>query len=165
MNSALERIRKSKNQNGFTIVELLIVIVVVVILCVLIFTTYGGIQEKNRNLTRNNNLELIHEALEKYYNNPSIAHYPSRADMNNPKWLAKNLPNLSASLLIDPSNPTKSETLVATPTVKYYAYDPTQIDGVSSCETNDNTCSKYTLTATYEGTVNGSTKLVIQSTN
>ena len=48
---------------------------------------------------------------------------------------------------------------------KAYAYAPTQIDGVSSCEKNDNTCAKYTLTATYEGTVNGSSTVTIKSTN
>lgn len=154
---------RKTNEQGFTIIELLIVIVVLVILVVLIFTTYGGIQQKNRNLTRQNNLEAIHHQIEIYFN--QAGHYPSRTDMNSPKWLAKNLSNLSPSLLIDPSSPTKSESLVATPAPKVYAYDPTQIDGVSSCESKDTTCAKYTLTATYEGTVNGSSKLVIPSTN
>jgi len=156
--------QKRNHEDGFTVIELLIVIVVLVILSVLIFTTYGGIQQKNRNLTRNHNLEAIHAQLEQYFNSPA-QHYPSRADMNNPSWLAKNMPGLNPDLLIDPSNPTKSEQLAASATPKAYAYDPTQIDGVSSCESKDTTCAKYTLTATYEGTVNGSSKLIIQSTN
>ena len=64
----------------------MIVIVVLVILTVLIFATYGGIQQKNRDLTRNNNLETIHHQIEIYF---SSGHYPSRGDMNNPVWLAK----------------------------------------------------------------------------
>lgn len=152
-----------KNQRGFTIIELLIVIVVLVILSVLVITTYGGIQQKNRNLTRQNNLEAIHQQFEIYFNKQG--HYPSRTDMDSSKWLAKNIASLKPSLLIDPSNPTSSEQLVAIPTAKSYAYDPTEIDGVSSCEAKDTTCAKYTLTATYEGNVNGASKLVIPSTN
>lgn len=155
--------RPKSAEQGFTIIELLIVIVVLVILVVLIITTYGGIQEKNRNLTRQNNLEAIHQQIEIYFN--QAGHYPSRADMNSAAWLAKHVPNLNPKLLIDPSSPTKSEALVAIPTAKAYAYEPTQIDGVSSCENKDTTCAKYTLIATYEGTVNGSSKLTIPSTN
>lgn len=163
MISVQDLMQHKKNEQGFTIIELLIVIVVLVILTVLIFTTYGGIQQKNRNLSRQNNLETIHQQIEIYFN--KVGHYPSRADMNSPTWLAENLKNLSPNLLIDPSSPTKSEILVATPGPKAYAYDPTQIDGVSSCETKDTTCAKYKLIATYEGTVNGSSKLTIDSTN
>lgn len=155
--------RHKKAEHGFTIIELLIVIVVLVILVVLIITTYGGIQQKNRNLTRQNNLEAIHQQIEIYFN--QAGHYPSRTDMNNSTWLTKNLKNLNPKLLIDPSSSTKSEALVATATPKAYAYEPTQIDGMSSCENKDTTCAKYTLIATYEGTVNGSAKLTIQSTN
>ncbi|MFI5271277.1 MAG: prepilin-type N-terminal cleavage/methylation domain-containing protein, partial [Candidatus Saccharimonadales bacterium] len=43
--------RKNLSQDGFTVIELVIVIVVLMILIGLIITTYGGIQEKNRNYT------------------------------------------------------------------------------------------------------------------
>ena len=154
--------QRKKDEQGFTVIELLIVIVVLVILIALVVATYGGIQQKNRDLTRQKNLETIHEQIEKYF---LVGHYPSRADMNNPKWLAKNLPGLNPNILVDPSNPTHSEILIAKPSAKSYAYEPTQIDGVSSCESNDTTCAKYILTATYEGNVNGSNFLVIKSTN
>lgn len=155
--------QQAKDEHGFTIIELLIVIVVLVVLIVLVITTYGGIQEKNRNLTRQDNLETIHQDLERYFNQQG--HYPSRANMNNGAWLAKNMSNLDPNLLIDPSSPTHSETLVATQTAKAYAYEPTQIDGKSSCEGNATTCAKYTLIATYEGSVNGTSQLTILSTN
>ena len=154
---------QKRNEQGFTVIELLIVIVVLIILSVLVITTYGGIQQKNRNLTRQNNLEAIHQQIEIYFQKQG--HYPSRTDMNNSAWLAKNLKALDPALLIDPSNPTRSEQLVAAVAAKSYAYAPTQIDGVSSCENKDTTCAKYTLTATYEGNVNGATKLTIPSTN
>ncbi|MFI5271312.1 MAG: prepilin-type N-terminal cleavage/methylation domain-containing protein, partial [Candidatus Saccharimonadales bacterium] len=157
--------RKNLSQDGFTVIELVIVIVVLMILIGLIITTYGGIQEKNRNYTRNTNLEAIHKQIEKYFNDSTAGHYPSRADMNNSAWLAKNLPSLDPGLLIDPSSPNKSPLLVATPKAKAFAYAPTQIDGVTSCEAKDITCAKYTLTATYEGTVNGTASYTIKSTN
>lgn len=163
MISVQSPLRPKKSQQGFTIIELLIVIVVLVILSVLVITTYGGIQQKERNATRETNLEAIHDQLEIYFNKEG--HYPSLNDMNNPSWLTKNMSSLNPTLLIDPSSPTHSEKLAATPAAGVYAYDPTEIDGVSSCETKDTTCAKYTLTATYEGTVNGSSRLVIQSTN
>jgi prepilin-type N-terminal cleavage/methylation domain-containing protein len=161
---SVQSLRQSnKDEKGFTVIELLIVIVVLVILSVLVITTYGGIQEKNRNLTRQNNLETIHQQIEIYFN--KAGHYPSLADMNSSTWLAKNLKNLNPSLLIDPSNQDHSEKLVTTPTAESYAYDPTQIDGITSCEKNDTTCAKYTLIALYDGTVNGSSELVIHSIN
>jgi len=163
MISVQDLVKPKKNDQGFTIIELLIVIVVIVVLSVLVVTTYGGIQEKNRNLTRQNNLEAVHQQIEIYFN--KAGHYPSRSDMNNPTWLAKNMKSLNPTLLIDPSNPNGSEKLVATPTAKSYAYDPTEIDGETSCEDHDTTCAKYTLTALYEGTVNGSSELVIHSVN
>ena len=155
--------KAKKAEQGFTIIELLIVIVVLIILSVLVITTYGGIQQKNRNLTRQNNLEAVHQQIEIYFN--KAGHYPSLGDMNNPAWLAKNMKSLNPSLLIDPSSPSKSEKLVATPTAKSYAYDPTEIDGKTSCESKDTTCAKYTLTAVYDGTVNGSSELIIHSVN
>ena len=157
--------RRKKDQDGFTVIELMIVIVVLIVLIALVFTTYGGIQQKNRNYTRNINLVAIHKDIEQYFNDKTAGHYQSRADMNSASWLAKNLPAFDQSLLIDPSSPARSPLLVAKPAARAYAYAPTQIDGVSSCEAKDSTCAKYTLTATYEGTVNGSTSFTIKSTN
>jgi prepilin-type N-terminal cleavage/methylation domain-containing protein len=159
------RKRQLHHERGFTIIELCIVIAVLVILIILVATTYGGIQEKNRNLTRQTNLEAIHQQLEEYFNNPKNGHYPSRSDMDNSSWLAKNMPKLNPDLLVDPSSPTHSEKLVASPTFGAYAYEPTQINGTSSCESNDATCAEYTLIATYEGSVNGEKELVIHSIN
>jgi hypothetical protein len=39
-----------------------------------------------------------------------------------------------------------------------FAYQPT--DSGASCEQADTTCNEYTLTATYEGTVNGSSTYI-----
>ena len=139
-------------KEGFTIVELLIVIVVIGILALLVITTYSGIQQKARNSKRQSDVAAVQTQLEAFYQQGG--YYPSLADMNSASWLSSNMKSLDQNALIDPSNPTQSKTLVASPTAKSYSYAVTDASG-ESCEATDTNCAKYTLTATYEGTVNG----------
>jgi len=142
---------KKRNQ-GFTIVELLIVIVVIGILALLVITTYSGIQAKARNSKRSSDMKSLQTQLEAFFS--QNGYYPSLTDMNGAAWLTTNMKSLDQNALIDPSNPTQSKTLVTAPVAKSYAYAVTNSAG-TSCEADDTTCAKYTLTATYEGTVNG----------
>lgn len=143
-----------KRNSGFTIVELLIVIVVIGILALLVITTYSGIQAKARNSKRSSDVATIQTQLEAFFQNNG--YYPSLADMNNASWLSSNMKSLDTGALIDPSNATQSKTLASSPTAKQYSYAVKDSSG-NSCETDDTTCAQYTLTATYEGTVNGAT--------
>lgn len=146
-----------KRNQGFTIVELLIVIVVIGILALLVITTYSGIQAKARNSKRQTDIQSLQTQLEAYFS--QNGYYPSLGDMNSSSWLGSNMKSLDQNALIDPSSPNNSKTLVASPTAKSYSYqvgDGTGSSGVgASCESDDTTCAKYTLTAKYEGTVNG----------
>lgn len=148
---------KKRNQ-GFTIVELLIVIVVIGILALLVITTYSGIQAKARNSKRQTDIQSLQTQLEAFFS--QNGYYPSRTDMNDSSWLNTNMKSLDQNALTDPSNPTSSKTLVSAPTAKSYSYAVTQSDGSTSCESDDTTCAKYTLTAEYEGTVNGQSTYV-----
>ncbi len=139
---------------GFTIVELLIVIVVIGILALLVITTYSGIQAKARNAKRQTDIQSLQTQIEAYFS--QNAFYPSLTDMNSSSWRGTNMKSLDSNALINPSNPTQSTTLVAAPAAKSYSYAVTNSSG-GSCESDDTTCSQYTLTATYEGTVNGAT--------
>lgn len=149
-----------KRDQGFTIVELLIVIVVIGILALLVITTYGGIQAKARNAKRGSDVKALQTQIEAFFS--QNGYYPSLTDMNDGTWLTTNMKSLDPNALIDPSNPTQSKTLVTAPVAKSYAYAVTDSSG-NSCETTDTTCAKYTLTATYEGTVNGAATAVAQN--
>ncbi len=147
---------KKRNQ-GFTIVELLIVIVVIGILAALVITTYSGIQAKARNGKRSTDIQAIQTQLEAFYSQNGF--YPSLTDLNSKTWRDTNMKSLDKVALVDPStncDPDVSTTCVAaTPAAKIYAYAVSDATG-ASCEANDTLCAQYTLTATYEGTVNGS---------
>src|ERR1700757_2616926 len=110
---------KKRNQ-GFTIVELLIVIVVIGILALLVITTYSGIQAKARNAKRQTDIASLQTQLEAYFSQNGF--YPSLQDMNSSSFLSSQMKSLDQNALIDPSNPTQSKTLTATPTAKSYAY-------------------------------------------
>lgn len=148
--------KRNLNSKGFTIVELLIVIVVIGILALLVITTYSGIQAKARNSKRQTDIQSIQTQLEAFFS--QNGYYPSLTNLNDSTWLNTNMKSLDQNALIDPSNPTNSKTLAGTPTAKQYSYKVTQSDGTTSCESDDTTCAKYTLTAEYEGTVNGQTE-------
>lgn len=153
--------KRNLNSKGFTIVELLIVIVVIGILALLVITTYSGIQAKARNSKRQTDVQAIQTQLEAFFS--QNGYYPNLGDMNSTTWLDTNMKSLDQNALIDPSNPTDSKTLASSPTAKQYSYQVTQSDGTTSCEGSgnaDTSCAKYTLTATYEGTVNGQTTYV-----
>jgi prepilin-type N-terminal cleavage/methylation domain-containing protein len=143
-----------KREQGFTIVELLIVIVVIGILALLVITTYSGIQQKARNSKRQTDVQSLQTQMEAFYS--QNGYYPSLTDMNSSTWRTTNMKSLDSGALTDPSNPTQSTALVSAPVAKSYAYAVTDSSG-ASCESTDTNCAKYTLTATYEGTVNGQT--------
>jgi prepilin-type N-terminal cleavage/methylation domain-containing protein len=149
-------------QSGFTIVELLIVIVVIGILAGLVITTFNGIQQKARDTERETDIKALHAQVEAYW--AQKGYYPSLVDMNDRTattgFVALNLKGLDAAAFKDPKG--SSVSLVAAPVASAYAYAVTP----SACDTaNSITCTAYTLTATLEGTLNGSGTFVKTSLN
>ncbi|MHB1865251.1 MAG: type II secretion system protein [Candidatus Saccharimonadales bacterium] len=153
----------TKKQNGFTVIELIIVIVVVGILAAIVISTYSGIQVKQRNSKRETDIQALQTQLESFYS--QNGYYPSLKDINSASWRAKNMTNLNPADMIDPSatnkNPADAQ-LAPTPAPKVFAYQVTDSNG-NPCETKDTNCAKYTLTATFEGTVNGRSTYVKQN--
>lgn len=146
-----------KRTQGFTIVELLIVIVVIGILALLVITTYSGIQAKARNSQRQTDVASIQTQLEAFYS--QNGYYPSLTDINGATWRSTNMKSLDEEALADPSSPNSSKVLVDAQVERAYAYAVTDSTG-ASCEAVNTDCAQYTLTATYEGTVNGSSTYV-----
>ncbi len=133
-------------QQGFTIVELLIVIVVIGILAALVITTFTGIQQKARNTERQTDIKAIHGQVEAFY--ASKGFYPTRAHLNDSTWRTANMKGLDQEALKDPKG--AGFTVADTPSATTYAYAVTQTDGTTSCESDESTCAKYTLTANQE---------------
>lgn len=149
-----------KRDQGFTIIELLIVIAVIAILALLVITTYSGIQAKARNSQRQTDLQAMQTQLEAFYS--QNGYYPTRTNVNTASWRATNMKSLDAGALVDPQSTCNAATsttcLASSPGAKVYSYAVTDSSD-ASCEAAETNCAKYTLTATYEGTVNGASTL------
>lgn len=138
--------RKPANQQGFTIVELLIVIVVILILAALVITTFTGIQQKARNTERTTDIKALHGQIEAFY--AQKGYYPSLTDLNDSTWRGNNMKGLDQEALKDPKGTTY--VLATSPSGTQYGYAVLNSGG-TSCESDDTTCATYTLTANLEG--------------
>lgn len=134
------------NQNGFTIVELLIVIIIIGILAGLIVTTFTDFRQKERNKERQKDVKSLQVGIEGYFN--QNGKYPTLTDLNDTAWRIKNIKALEADDLKDPTS--TSDKLVAAPAAGAYSYDVKAEDD-TLCDNATKDCAKYTLTATYEG--------------
>lgn len=138
-----------KNQKGFTIVELLIVIVVIGILAALVITTFSGIQQKGRDTERQTDIKALHGQLEAYY--AQNGRYPTLANVNDATFRSGNLKGLDEGALKDPKG--TAGTLVSAAVANSYAYVATP----NNCDNGaGGDCAGYTLTATLEGQIDGS---------
>ncbi len=151
---------RSKNNKGFTIIELLAVIIIVCILGTLVLLAYSGVRAKNRNNERESDIDVLKGQLEVYYAGTETGTnmYPTFAQISNDTWRAQNLKKLPADALQDPSwsktiaacTTTDKPVVAAKPTLKCYSYQVTASDG-SACDNVNTPCAHYTLTAMLEG--------------
>jgi prepilin-type N-terminal cleavage/methylation domain-containing protein len=145
-----------QNQQGFTIVELLIVIVVIGILAGLVITTFTGIQQKARNTERQTDIKAMHGQVEAYY--AQNGKYPTLANMNSYSWRQTNMKGLDSEAIKDPkgagtganTSDTAPYQLASAAAASIYSYAVTASDG-TACDNSTKDCAQYTLTATYEG--------------
>ena len=155
------KLKQANRNQGFTIVELLIVIVVIGILAALVITTYGGIQAKARNGKRASDIQSVQTQIEAFY--AQNQYYPSLTDLNSQAWRVTNMKSLDNISLVDPSstcNPNTTACVTLAVAAKSYSYQVGDAAANASCEAVDTNCAQYILTATYEGTYNGSATMV-----
>jgi type II secretory pathway pseudopilin PulG len=134
---------------GFTIVEILVIILIIGILSTLLILTYSGVQVRQRNTARINDIKLIQANLETFYAQSGF--YPTLTEMNSSTWTTKNLKGVDPSELKDPTSKTNALDFADAPTVSQYSYQPTAINGTSPCDDKTVACAQYTLTATLGG--------------
>jgi prepilin-type N-terminal cleavage/methylation domain-containing protein len=93
-----------KNAYGFTIVELVVTVVVISILASLAIFSYSQIQKDARNSARTSKVQVIAEALEKYY--AKNGEYPSCSAMtqSSSQVVTSVLPGLDPNALIAPNS-------------------------------------------------------------
>ncbi|HSW99972.1 MAG TPA: prepilin-type N-terminal cleavage/methylation domain-containing protein [Patescibacteria group bacterium] len=145
-----------RDDQGFTVIELLVVIVIVCILVVFVMLAYSGVQVKNHNTDRQSDIDTLKSQLEDYYAEANV--YPTLANLNDQAWRTKHLQHVSAGVLQDPqwkntiAACTANGKPVATsaPTVDCYSYQVAGSDG-SACDNSTIPCAHYTLTANLEG--------------
>ncbi|HUS26015.1 MAG TPA: type II secretion system protein [Nevskiaceae bacterium] len=143
-------------QSGVTLIELMVVLVIIGILGTILAMTYSGIQAKNRNTTRQDNIQALQRQLEIYY--AQTSKYPTLANLNDTNWRAANTKDLPKDALQDPrwSKDIKDCTvndnavLIGTLAANCYAYQVTGVDG-SACNNATVDCAHFALTATLEG--------------
>jgi prepilin-type N-terminal cleavage/methylation domain-containing protein len=143
---------KNKSKAGFTIVELLIVIVVIGILATLVIVTFSGIQQKGRDTQRKTDINALQSHVESYYAQNGF--YPSFGQLSDPAWRSTNLKGLDPEALKDPKGASLGSAASTTSSFAY-GYQATHDDGTAcptSGTTDDNSCTKYTLTAAQEAT-------------
>ena len=143
-----------KDSSGFTFVEILIMVVLIGVLVTIVIFDYSGAKARARNDTRTAAVKTLRDYIEIFYSQNT--YYPSLSDMNNSSWVALNLKGVKHSMYADPSwTPSNhfctkdgKPILIRKSQSGCYGYNPTN-SGVS-CETDDTTCSTYSITATLE---------------
>lgn len=104
----------------------------------------AGQQNRAKDSKRKTDIQVLQTNLEVFFS--TNGYYPSLADMNNSAWLSANMKSLDQAALADPDS-SGNRKLAGAPGAHVYAYQVTDSSG-NSCESDDNNCMKYTLTAT-----------------
>jgi Ca2+/Na+ antiporter len=131
-------------------------------------TDTNKIQE--RDTKRQTDIGAMHSQLEVYFARNGEG-YPILEDLSNPGWRSENmnLSDLDEEMTCDPNSSASWRCQYASePSADIYAYQTWEEDGVTPCTgeaEHGEVCPKYTLTATLESTINGSSTYVKTSLN
>lgn len=143
-----------------TVLNGLASLLIVPIMLFLIFATMGGVQTAARDTERQTDIKALQAQLESYY--AQNGYYPVLADVNSSSWRQANMSSLDPAALSDPRSVTDSS-LKSAPVSGSYSYQVYEVNG-APC-TIASKCAKYTLTATLDSPVNGTTTYTRTSLN
>jgi hypothetical protein len=122
-----------------------------------IIPAISSAQIKARDTERETDIKAMHGQIEAFW--AQNGYYPSLANLNDASFIDKNLKGLDKGALQDPlGTDTK---FVSSPETDVYSYEVLPED----CDNVKTFCQSYTLTATLEGTLNGSSTYVKRSLN
>jgi len=122
-----------KQQNGFTIIEIILVILIIGILAGLVTNAFGGLQDDARDSERKTDMQALASDLEAYFSDFGM--YPTPADLLDTAWVDDNLTGIEQETLVDPKG-------------NRYTYTTTPSD----CDnlTDETECASYVLTSDLE---------------
>lgn len=153
-----------KNNNAFTIVEIIIVVTIISVLSALAVTTYTGTRQDARDAARYGNATIISEGLEKYYEKngeyPSVASISNSNSSNTGQIVAEKL-SIPVDSLVMPKMPSSTTNGITTgdPANDYIAYIGHSDTDNNACQNNVNAgCDSYVLRYKEE---NGNTKEIV----
>lgn len=143
----------TKNNNGFTIVELMITVVVIGLLVSVAIFGYSRVQIDARNSARTSKVKILTEALEKYYG--KNGEYPSCSAMTQSASLVTTnvLPGLDPNVLVAPGAPSGTTNSITCTALSGSGPDAFAYigDGSTTCATGS-ACIQYTLQYRNENT-------------
>lgn len=135
-----------KNNNGFTIVEIMITVVIIGLLVSVAIFGYSRVQIDARNSERTSKIKILADALEKYY--AKNGEYPSCSAMTQSASLVTTnvLPGLDPDVLVAPAAPNGTTNSITCTTLSGSGPDAFGYigDGSTTC-TSGNSCVQYTL--------------------
>lgn len=143
----------TRNQQGFTILELIVVTLVIGLLVALLLVTLSGIRQSTRNNQRQTDIDLVASHLETY--NARNTFFPMLTDLNNPKFISKELKGLDREATRDPNAGEEAadyQFADGDASSTKYGYKPTKDDG-TKCDNKvvGDECTKFTLSFQEEG--------------
>lgn len=143
-------LRRTAQQKGFTIVELLIVIVVIGILAALVLNTFTGVQQRARNSVRQTDVNALATQIEAYYNGDGNGTYPRADEFDTTAELTALFPGVDTGVIEAPNDSTPPS-LQATASTAPDQYGYVALDSAGgSCDAGED-CAGFTLSYTEEG--------------
>jgi len=138
----------SKDNSGFTVVEIIVVLLVIGVLATILIFTANGIDAKQDNNQRVATVKLISAKLETIF--AQNGDYPTLSNINDTNWRQTYFKNLDPNTIRDPGDNSLIPLFAAFPTKNRYAYQPLSLNN-STCDNKTIACVQYILTATLTG--------------